>query len=64
MSTGVVDVRTIDGDLVVGGIAGTSVTLVAGGANSSLTLGGPVNAGTGNVTMSAGERFAVSLGYR
>jgi len=51
---GAVDVRTADGALTVATATGTGVTLVAGGANSALTLNGVVNGGAGNVTLTSG----------
>jgi filamentous hemagglutinin family protein len=52
---GDVDVQTVDGDLSVNAASGTAVRLSAGGANNSLALNGIVNAGAGDVTLTAGS---------
>ncbi|MEJ1963385.1 MAG: filamentous hemagglutinin N-terminal domain-containing protein [Gammaproteobacteria bacterium] len=51
---GVVDVQTGNGALVVGAVTGTGVSLSAGGAGSGITLNGEVNAGTGDISLTAG----------
>ena len=51
---GAVNVQTTDGALTVTSAAGNGVTLIAGGAGSGITLNGAVNAGAGNVTLTAG----------
>ncbi|HEY4215347.1 MAG TPA: filamentous hemagglutinin N-terminal domain-containing protein [Steroidobacteraceae bacterium] len=50
-----VDVKTTNGTLTVGGATGTSVTLASGGTGSGLSIGGIVDAGSGNVTLTAGN---------
>src|SRR5690606_12968056 len=57
-SGGAVDVRTRNGSLVVANARGDGVTLVAGGAGSTLTLDGVVDAGSGNVALTAGTASA------
>ncbi len=51
---GVVDVNTTNGALSVTGATGTTVTLSSGGTGSALNLSGVIDAGSGNVSLTAG----------
>jgi filamentous hemagglutinin family protein len=54
-SGGAVDVQTLDGAITVANAVGDGVTLTAGGAGRDITVNGSVNAGAGNVTLTAGS---------
>ena len=51
---GVVDVKTTNGALSVTGATGTTVTLASGGTGSALNLSGVIDAGSGDVSLTAG----------
>ena len=51
---GALDVQTASGALMVNGATGKGVTLTAGGAGNGITLNGAVDAGTSDVTLTAG----------
>ncbi|MFC4313211.1 filamentous hemagglutinin N-terminal domain-containing protein [Steroidobacter flavus] len=53
-AAGPLDVRTQDGSINVYQASGNDIALAAGGAGSSITLNGIVDAGAGNVTLIAG----------
>ena len=53
-ASGVLDVQTGNGALVINGASGAGVTLTAGGARSGIAVNGVVEAGTSSVTLTAG----------
>ena len=52
---GPIDVQTTNGVITVAAASGDGVTLTAGGAGSGIALNGAVNAGAGDVTLTAGS---------
>jgi hypothetical protein len=55
---GPLSVQTANGALVVDAASAPTISLTSGGAGSGITLNGAVNAGTGDVTLSAGTTAA------
>ena len=63
-SSNAVDVRTTNGALTVTGATGTSIALTAGGAGSGIAMNGAVNAGSGDVALTAGGAISTGAGGR